>query len=287
MMTVSGCLHRVAARAVREISNTATVARLLAASFLSFKGASDSGVIVSLTSFPERIGHAWIPIEAMFRQTTPPEKVVLVLAEDEFPGKHLPRSIRRQVKRGLEILWTERNGRSYNKLLPVRRAYPDATIVTVDDDIIYGKALLSDLLAAATLDPQAIIGHRGRIMKYDGGCLAPYAKWPKADTRISSNSLFLTGVGGVLYPPHSLPEELLLDLDLAERLCPTADDIWFWAVARKAGARLLCLGSGQLRELGAQRGSKALRDVNCVDGKNDVQLRNVIDHFGPWENEQP
>jgi len=238
------------------------------------------GVIVSLTSFPERIRHVWIPIETIFRQSCPPEKVVLVLAEDEFPEKRLPRSILRQVGRGLEILWTKRNGRSYNKLIPVRQAYPNHTVVTIDDDVVYRPDLLSELLAASSAAPDAVIGHRGRIMLYHEGKLAPYATWPKATEYCVSEHLFLTGVGGVLYPPSDLSGELLLDLDLAERLCPTADDIWFWAVARKTGVRLICLGDDRLDELLLQRWSRRLLSVNSTDEGNDQQLLNVIGYFG-------
>ena len=41
---------------------------------------------------------------------------------------------------------------------------------------------------------------------------------------------FLTGVGGVLYPPNCFSKEVLRE-DVFLNKCPYADDIWFWVMA--------------------------------------------------------
>ena len=240
-------------------------------------------VIVSLTSFPARIKHAWIPIETMFQQDCPPCKVVLVLSEEEFPTKAIPSRILQQKKRGLEIIWTKHNIRSYKKLLPTRMRYPDANIVTIDDDIFYEPWRLSQLIKAASDHPGTIIGHRGWEIKICHGNLAPYIQWPFADKTTHSQKIFLTGSGGIYYPPHFLTLDLLADIELALRLCPTGDDIWFWAVARKAGIPLHCLGNNGLRDIRRLRGSPSLTKSNRFQGKNDEQLDAVISYFGLWD----
>lgn len=46
-----------------------------------------------------------------------------------------------------------------------------------------------------------------------------------------SNKLnFLTGGAGTLFPPHSLPNEVL-NKEKNMELCPYADDVWFKAIA--------------------------------------------------------
>lgn len=237
-------------------------------------------LVVSLTSFPARIGDAWIPIETILRQDEPPDRVVLVLSDEEFPDRKLPLKIRQQQRRGLEILWTPRNTRSYNKLLPTRLAYPDSTIITIDDDVIYVPWLVSGLTTCALEYPNAIIGYRGWELQPEGNGLAPYETWVPASLETPRDWAFLTGVGGVLYPPGVLPVELLTDIDLALKLCPTADDVWFWAVARTAGIPALCLGLTSFRELRRQKGTPALQSLNRGDGQNDVQLSRAIEHFG-------
>jgi hypothetical protein len=92
--------------------------------------------------------------------------------------------------------------------------------------------------------------------------------------------VFLTGVGGILYPPDLLPVDLLTDADLATTLCPTADDVWFWAVARCAGVPCECLGLESFRPCPQQADTPELQTINLGQGQNDVQLSRVIDHFG-------
>ena len=46
-----------------------------------------------------------------------------------------------------------------------------------------------------------------------------------------------TGVGGVLYPPHSLKTEMI-DCKIFREMDPTVDDIWFWAAAVENGSKI-------------------------------------------------
>ena len=193
---------------------------------------SNSNIIISLTSFPARIERAWIAIESLMQQDIRPHKVVLVLSQEEFPSRELPMALRRQQARGLEILWVPQNTRSYKKLLPTRERYPDAWIMTADDDVRYDKWRLRRLVDAASSTPGTVIGHSGWEITVEATGIAPYVSWPPAGPHTPPNRCLLTGVGGVLYPPHALPSHLLLDIDLALATCPVADDIWFWAVAQ-------------------------------------------------------
>lgn len=239
-----------------------------------------SDVIVSLTTFPERVGAAWITIESILRQSKPPGCVVLVLAEDEFSGIEVPASITRLRGRGVEILWTSRNGRSYNKLIPTHLKYTNRPIVTVDDDVYYPRWMLSSLMDASGMYPKAIVGHRGWEVTVKDGHLLPYPDWPAADATTSHNLVFLTGVGGILYPPGLLPKDLLLDLTLATELCPTADDVWFWAVAQASGVPRHCLGKRRLQLVHSQERTRSLASVNWHEGQNDIQIAATVEYFG-------
>jgi hypothetical protein len=246
-----------------------------------------SRLIVSVTTSPARIARTWVALEHLLRQDVPFWKVVLVLAEDELPDKRIPRSIQRQVARGVEILWIARSVRSFNKMLPVRARYPEAIIVTMDDDIAYEPWRVGRLMEAARARPGTIIGHRGWEMGIREGALTAYETWQPAGPHTPSDRCFLTGVGGVLYPPNVLPTELLLDAELAVRLTPTNDDIWFWAVARVAGVAGHCLGEHALRGVPQAPDTPALSHRNWGERLNDHQLQAVCHHFGldplPWE----
>ncbi|MCG5533872.1 hypothetical protein LRF89_10535 [Halorhodospira sp. 9621] len=239
-----------------------------------------SNVIVSLTSFPQRIRHAWIPIESIFWQSRRPDKIVLVLSRDEFRGHTIPSPLKEQEKRGLEILWVNKNLLSYKKLLPTRELYPDATIITIDDDIFYERSMLSDLLAATEHEGDAVIGHRGWEITFAEDGFASYHQWRPIRRRTEGGCVLLTGAGGILYPPGCLDNSILLDYKLAARLCPTADDIFFWAVERTSGSRVICLGRHDVRPLGLQSFSPSLAKLNVSLKKNDQQMRDAADYFG-------
>jgi hypothetical protein len=178
--------------------------------FSRFKCNPKSNVIVSLTSFPERIDNVWVSIESIFRQSIKPWKVILVLAEEEFPQKRLPQKIVRQIDRGLEVMWIKENQRSYKKLIPVRKANPDAIIITIDDDIFYESWRVEKLLEASNSKPGKIIGHRGWEIVYSNDIRTPYQDWAPASNATPQNRLFLTSGGGPVCQPKHEPTDFEL-----------------------------------------------------------------------------
>lgn len=274
--------YDVVAEVRRNLANELKNWKLMKNQRQPFIGNPESNVVVSLTSFPARIHYVWITVETLLQQEFKPWKVVLVLAEEEFPEKKLPKRLIAQTERGLEVLWTKRNSRSYKKLLPTRSSYPDAIIVTFDDDMYYEPWRLGQLVEASRIHPESVIGHRGREVTLSQTGLLPYIKWKHAMPLTPSHRTLLTGVGGVLYPPHLLDHDLLLDLDRAMRYCPTADDIWFWAVCLKSSASVRCLGNSTCCQVKREFSRHSLDSVNRLGGQNDVQLNNVIDGLQLW-----
>jgi hypothetical protein len=63
------------------------------------------------------------------------------------------------------------------------------------------------------------------------------------------------------------------------QLCPTGDDIWFWALSRKNNVPVICLGEDSYRNLWAQSRTPALCDVNWHQGQNDRQIAAVVKEF--------
>ena len=88
--------------------------------------------------------------------------------------------------------------------------------------------------------------------------------------------------GGVLYPPGSLYKDVLNE-ELFMKLCPTADDIWFWSMAILNNTKIRVVHNNFSEliyinpevEFGMKDGI-TLFNINMH--KNDNQLRNVI-HF--------
>jgi len=240
-------------------------------------------VIVSLTSHPRRIGLAWKAIRSLLLQTYS-SRVVLVLSLEEFPDRMLPSRLDRLQSNGLEIVWVAGNSRSYQKLLPIRAREPAAIVVTADDDVFYPRWWLSELMRAHGEHPESVLAHRAKeVCLADSGRLCPYVQWGHATTKTPSKRVFATAHGGILYPPHALPD-IALDEKLAMRLSPTADDVWFWAMGLLAEAQVAVV-SDRFREFITVPGShdSGLFHMNVFDNQNDAQLERVLDHFGLWE----
>jgi hypothetical protein len=242
------------------------------------------GVVIGMTSYPARIQTAWKAVETLLRQDVPGIPVVLVLATNEFPHHKLPRRLASQTQRGLEILWVEKNGKSFDKLLPVRAHYPEATIITVDDDKYFPPDTIKRLLEAHAQNPRHIVGTRGwRVIKpTEKAALEFGVAWERSLPGDEGRGLHLPGGNGCLYPSGSL-DPIVDDLDLAMRLCPTADDMWFWAAAHQQKTPFLCLGMPAHRPVGSQSRTPALSKEDTA--RSLEQFRCVVDHFGFTDND--
>lgn len=106
-------------------------------------------IIVTLTSYKKRINTIKDVIISILKNTLKADKVVLNLAEDEFPKKEneLPLSLVDLVRSNpaCEINWVKENVRQFKKLIPTLERYPNDVIISVDDDIIYGEKFLQTL----------------------------------------------------------------------------------------------------------------------------------------------
>jgi glycosyltransferase involved in cell wall biosynthesis len=239
-------------------------------------------VIVSLTTYPKRIAKVKIAIDALLNQSLKPDKIVISLAEDEMSDSlDVVEELSKYKGRGLEIRVVEENFRQYNKLIHSLIEFPEDIIITVDDDVLYGKGFIEGLYAVHEHDPGAIVAYRYAFMKKrNGDSMSPYNEWPELNSAdVNNENMFFCGVGGVLYPPGALHSEVL-NSQLFMSLCPTADDIWFNAMAILKGTRKLLASkkSMQFPSIGNVQ-QHSLYEINVVQGKNDVQIKNVFDHF--------
>lgn len=244
-------------------------------------------LIVSLTSFPQRMHDIQYCIYSLLDQTVKPDRIILWLAEDQYPNKEndIPQEVLRFKDYGLSIKWCE-NLYSYKKLIPTLIEYPDAIIITTDDDIFYEKDCIEKLYNSYIETPDAICCHRGHKVKTDkSGNIANYKQWKK---KIKGESIdyknFFTGAGAVLYPPHSLYKDIT-DIELFTKLAPKADDIWFWAMAVLNSTKIKVIKNNisDLTYINPERergltGELTLFSSNKKGG-NDTQMENILSHY--------
>lgn len=245
-------------------------------------------VIVSMTSFPAAISYAAQAIQSILEGSVLPDKVVLYLTFSRFDseGVEIPHELLNLSKTNpiFEIRNYERDIRSYQKLIPALTDFPEAVIVTIDDDVAYHRHMLRDLLRLHQEIPTAILAHRVRRIKPD----KPYQQWSKYHwhhfmlKRIRSSFMNLqTGVGGVLYPPHSLKQEML-DVELFTQIAPTTDDIWFWAAAVANGTPIVPVPFGYNKTKDLEKPHRfSLKTVNYQAGtdRNAAALKAILERF--------
>lgn len=242
-------------------------------------------VVVSLTTYGIRIHDVYLAIESIMQGSIKPNRIVLWLSEEEFKGKTLPISLLKQVERGLQIEYCS-DVRSFTKLVPSLKKFPDACIVTIDDDIMYDFDLLERLINTHKSNPNSVCASRIHRMKLDGNSMPiSYMEWDWCVNKYDNNKLnFLTGVGGVFYPPLVFPEEVFNEQVFMD-ICRYADDVWFNAMLLLSGVPIIKsytrshLGEDYVEVSEVQYVGLCHANTNAADCRNDVQIKAVWEKY--------
>ena len=236
-----------------------------------------SKVIISLTSYKDRFQYTHKTIRSLIMQNYQDKQVILFLYKDDFVHADAFSDLLKFDFRVEEFAY---NHRSYIKFVPAFERFPNTIIVTADDDMYYRKSWLQELVAAHQMYPSSIVGHRGlEVKRINGEEFAQYKTWPKATVKTSSSDLLLTGVGGVLYPPGSLKEQVL-DMDLAMKLTANSDDIWLFFMSRLNKSDVRVIETSNMEPFfwfGSQK--RALRHQNVTKDYNDAQMMQMEGFF--------
>jgi len=230
--------------------------------------------IVTLTSHGRRVKQtAPYAVYSLLNQTVQPDKIVLWLANET----KIPKKLQKLQKSGLEIKFCE-DIRSYTKLVPALHEFPNDVLITADDDVYYAPNWFELLKDAYLQDPTKIYCHRAHEICLDENKnIIPYMEWRHSIKTIEySKRLFPTGVGGILYPPHSFNDKIF-DKSRYQTLAPTADDIWFWAMARHNGKEYSLTRNNLNKYIGMEINEVELFSINSI--KNDEQIKNVINEY--------
>lgn len=185
----------------------------------------DSRIIVSLTTYPARAEGVWVTIASLLGQTMKPCRVILWLAEEQFPGQRVPKSLKRLEKRGLEIRFCE-DLKPHKKYYEAMREYKEYYVVTADDDILYPEDHIERLWAGKEKYPDTVICHWSHKIEFcPDGTFKPYNDWPDNGEEEPSHATLAVGCNGILYPPGSLPEEAF-DEEKIRGYALDTDDLW-------------------------------------------------------------
>jgi len=246
------------------------------------KSKTGERIIVSLTSFPERIKNVWLVIESILRQTKKPDRIILYLSKKQFSDETLlPKSLTKLKRRGLEIMFVDEDFRSHKKYLYTLLKYPNDNMITIDDDIFYRSDMIEKLYQESIQNPSTVVAQYCRkIMWKDDGRLETYDKWFLIDKETNPCfAVFFGSGGGVLFPPKVLYVDTTNE-NLFMKLCPTADDIWLNAMCQLNNIKVKKINCGtSFLPIVVYFKSQTLSSINYGSNMNDYQLIEIIEYY--------
>jgi hypothetical protein len=235
-------------------------------------------LIVSLTTIRPRLATTPLTIASILFGSLRPDRLILWL-DETIAQRDLPPIYAKLPATGLEIQPCADIG-PHTKGVYAFLTYPQAIIVTADDDILYPRRWLADLVRSYQAAPTHIHTHRAhRMRKTADGRLRPFADWDRLSPgyRGPGHDLFITGVNGALYPPNSMPAEVG-NIAALRRLTPRNDDIWFTAMALLQGRPIEKVRSHSATYPTIHRSQRqTLWSSNIVE--NDAQLQATFSHY--------
>ena len=190
-------------------------------------------IIVSLTTYKNRIHYVHYALDSLYHQTLRPSEVRLYVAKGEY--KTLP-AILEKFKPWLQVIEVRDIG-SYKKFIPALKSVKEnELIVSLDDDFLYPPHLIASLYELFLKYPYALIGYCG--FRND----KPYFE-------------SIAGGFGILWNPEIFhPDKMAFFFDeelFFESIGRNLDDAWIALSCLEQGIEMVCCSDdyvGALRE---------------------------------------
>lgn len=237
-------------------------------------------VVVSLTTFPQRIKTAAICIETIMRQQYKPNQIILWLSKEQFKDKsQLPKHISNLVKRGLTIKYCD-DLRSHKKYFYAMQQMPNSIIITLDDDVYYPNYTVKKLIDTYLKNEDCIICNNAKRINFVDGRIREYQSWKMldGDEQVKGYDLLPIGVSGVLYPPNSLNDKLF-DKKFIKENCIHTDDLWLKTMSLMNNTNVIYNGRYPILITINSSQKSSLSAINC-EYRNDDELANIMDTYG-------
>jgi hypothetical protein len=203
-----------------------------------------SNFVITMASYPGRIHLVPAAFESLARQKGTPRSAYLVLSDEDFPRRIIPKSISRLAERGVTIVWNSGNPYATKKLTEVWGRDPDCSVLAFDDDFIYAPNTIANICTAANGRKKTVVGYVGKKLFRKGQTLSmSYRDKSPADAHTNPRQTYLQGGLGTLYQPGSLHEDFLNKDALRSIIPGRGSDIWFWAAACAADSDQICISS--------------------------------------------
>lgn len=187
----------------------------------------DEVVIASLTSYPARIPYVHLAIKSLMVQSYKPDRIVLWLAQEQFPTKELPKELTDLEKYGLEIIWMHDIYGHKKYFYPVINQADNEVVITFDDDIIYPKNAIKRLMKTHKKFPGCLVCERGQTI--DESVIDNPGRWKTISSKgvkKPTYSMNPSPGGGCLIPKGAFHIDATNEEKIRE-LAYKNDDLWY------------------------------------------------------------
>ncbi len=200
----------------------------------------DETVTVSLTSFPARIEYVHLAVKSLMLQSYKPDRIILWLADEQFPDRKLPESLTELQKYGLEIKWCDDLYGHKKYYYCIHEQKKNEVVITYDDDIIYSVDSIKRLMKTHKNYPNCLVCERAQAISYmPNGELENPGRW-KVISDIGCNtpsySLNPSPGGGCLIPYKAFYNDAY-DEEIIRKTAYKNDDLWYMFMAAQNGTK--------------------------------------------------
>lgn len=238
-------------------------------------------VIVSLTSYPDRIQTVYKVIESLFAQNRKADEIVLWLSTQEFVEKEacLPENLKRLIGvSGFRVEWVYDNLKPHKKYFYILQDNKEDVIITVDDDVYYEENMIRTLVDSWHKHPCAVSARHVHLIFRDGSKVADYDSW-ESDIEeyigMERMDLCAVGVSGILYPP-GCGNERWFDKETIETIAANQDDLWLKYNEMADGIPVVYTGMDGRDIVIEESQASALYLKNAYGGDNDICIQQLV-----------
>jgi hypothetical protein len=196
-------------------------------------------IYVSLTSIYKNQNELYLTLKSILSQTQKPDKIFVYLSEepyildDGFKNKKITdKNLIKLVNNNniIEVKWVENTG-PYRKLLPLLKSKwdEDCIIITIDDDSIYDKNLIKNLINdyntyKCVINYNGFTPNMSRLEQFNIDIRSKFIPLSRFN--------YPYGNSGILYKPEFFKKtgDLIFDKNIYQKTCNKQDDIWFYIV---------------------------------------------------------
>lgn len=240
-------------------------------------------IVVSLTSYGDRLKTAHLAIRSLMLQTVLPDRIALYL-DGSISRSGLSDELLDLESYGLEIRIGCEDLGPHKKYVYAFQDFSGSLVITADDDLVYARDTVETLLRAHEQLPGCVVARRCHLIGLDReGRPLPYSKWDmeyKDPFPVPRRRLLATNGGGSLFPTASF-DLSKLDMDAIRGVAWPADDLYLKFFELINGVEVAYAPNGLNHPYvlpGTQE--NGLFKNNVGDGRNDAIMRELMGRYG-------